>query len=68
MGKRGRLRLGDVLELMRVIREACELGEHPDRWRGHVLERLGEILDADDIGQHFAGVVETEGLVEITEQ
>ena len=27
-----------------------------------------EILDADDIGQHFAGVVETEGLVEITEQ
>jgi len=63
MGKRGRLRLGDVLELMRVIREACELGEHPDRWRGHVLERLGEILDADDASAVCIELPESAGTV-----
>ena len=48
MGNRVRLRLLEVLEVMRLVREACELGSDPARWRAHVLERLSELLDADE--------------------
>src|SRR5688572_32188627 len=42
------MRLSEVLEITRVVREACELGSHPQRWRSHVLGRLTELFQADD--------------------
>ena len=50
------MRLREVLEITRIVREACELGNHPQRWRSHVVNRLTELLQADDGAAAFVDV------------
>src|SRR5512146_99470 len=41
------LRLSDVRKIFRLVGEIRELGADPQRWRPHLLRRLGKIIGAD---------------------
>lgn len=45
MSKSGRLRLGDLKHIYRLIGECRDLGADPDVWRVHLLEQLCRMLD-----------------------
>jgi len=46
MGKSNRLSVWEIRDVMRLVREVCELGHDPVQWRWHALARLCGILGA----------------------